>query len=83
MAVMQVDANLERSVMWKYSPILSLIFLADGDRMELKIEKYDDQTQRLEWNRGGKEYFYRFTETGICNLSKIQYEKIMSAKNWK
>lgn len=79
-ASVEVDTIFKRLVMWNYSSILSLIFLADGDRIELKTDKYNDQKVLLELNKVSNGYYYRFGETAIFNLSKIQYEKIMSAK---
>lgn len=79
-AAVEVNTIIDKLVMQSYSPINSLIFLADGDRIELQTDKYNDQRVLRELNKAINGDLYSFSDTGIFSLSKIQYEKIMSAK---
>jgi len=79
-AAVEVNTIIDKLVMESYSPINSLIFLADGDRIELQTDKYNDQRVLRELNKAINGDLYNFSDTGIFSLSKIQYEKIMSAK---
>lgn len=79
-AAVEVNTIIDRMVMQSYSLITSLIFLADGERIKIDADKYNDQRVLRELNKATNVELYSFGETGIFSLSKIQYEKIMNAK---